>query len=193
MFLHRSIVFDHLRKYCGQNGSTLVLAFYFKYKEANDLSSASVIASLLKQRLEYCGGNKLPPDISSLFEKNSSEKTRPIFPELLHALTASLIGYSKVFLIFDAADECPQPIWDVLTHHFDYFKDNTHILITSRYAKDRKYKEAETITISAAEEDIYKMVENMMLTCHTLSDALEASRDILPKVQRDITAKSQGM
>ncbi|KAF1956199.1 hypothetical protein CC80DRAFT_472913 [Byssothecium circinans] len=96
-----AIAVDHLQQRF-QNDANVGLAYlYFNYKNGQEHTHETVLRSLLRQLL----GNDevLIPEASTLYEQKKN--ARPSTTELHTVLKATILKFSRVFIVLDALDE----------------------------------------------------------------------------------------
>lgn len=134
-----------------------VAYFYFDYKERGNQTPILVLASLVKQ-LGYqipC----LPQKISKLYADLEHKGERPNLEELLIVLLSIFVSFKRVFIIFDALDECNQKGQrDRLLPLFHRLGEGgANLFITSRYYPEDiqvSFKDVPRIEIIASGQDI---------------------------------------
>jgi hypothetical protein len=130
---------------------------YFDYKERDNQTPILVLASLVKQ-LGYQIPH-LPQKISTLYEEHVNKGKRPSLEELLIVLLSIFASFKRVFIVFDALDECNQkgqrdkflPLFHSLG------EGGANLFITSRYYPEDiqvSFKNVPRIKIMASGEDI---------------------------------------
>ncbi|KAI9657305.1 MAG: hypothetical protein M1821_002985 [Bathelium mastoideum] len=130
-----SLVIDELRDYTSNRiSSNAALAFfYFNYTQAHIQSTPYVIGSLLRQ-LVAAHAQPLPEHLLQMSKKFNKGSDAPI-GELQTALLQIIDGYQRVYLIFDALDEC-----DAAQYQASFFQllkslqslSKTRVLVASR-------------------------------------------------------------
>lgn len=102
-----------------------------------------MLSSLIGQ---LCASRPDTPHPIQKFENYIAKKERPDIESLEAALIAAVRGFSAVFIVVDALDECPtfdgerSRLLDCLNHILTAMPDNLHILCTSRAEPDIKTK-----------------------------------------------------
>lgn len=145
-----------------------VAYIYFHYREREHQKPIHILASLVKQLATQI--EALPVEIETLHDKLEGSRRKPKFEELYTALVATFKSFSRVFLVFDALDECHQSNQrrELLPFFHRMEKSGANIFITSRqYPEDirESFRDVPKIEISARKEDIeahirYKIEEN---------------------------------
>jgi hypothetical protein len=157
-----SFVIDHLEA-LSQKESYAVAYIYFDYNEQTRQTPENVFASLIKQlacRLPY-----LPLKIGELYDDLHMKTKRPTLDDLYTTLEELQRQFPRIFLIFDALDECHEEDQrKVLLPLFQRLgtESGIKLFFTSRpYPEDIKdsFLDAEKIEIYAQEGDIKKFIE----------------------------------
>lgn len=152
---------DHLRRLTPGYG---VAYIYFDYKDEQQHKPTRVLASLAKQLI--CQIPQTPLQIIELQANLQKEERTPTFEELYSAFTVTLVSFPRVFLAFDALDECKPDDQRKLLPLFERMKeDGFNIFLTSRpYSANIHLSlvHAEHIEILANEEDIKFYLEEKL-------------------------------
>lgn len=136
-----SSVIKHLRDEYKAEPDIAVAYFFFSFSDSKKQSLAVMLASLVRQ---LCARRpNTPQPVKSLSEyKNGGG--RPDTKTLEAALMATTRGFSEVFVVIDALDECPTlanertKLLDSLGRVIAAMPGNLHILCTSRPEADIK-------------------------------------------------------
>ncbi|QYT03170.1 hypothetical protein H0G86_010139 [Trichoderma simmonsii] len=134
-----SSVIKHLQDRHKGNSMNVLAYFYFSFSDGQKQKIDGMLASLIKQISAY--RPYIPQSVQSLGEyKNNGG--RPDTETLIEALIASIQGFSAVYIIIDALDECPtlngerkrllRSLCDIL----NAAPDSLHMLCTSRKEND---------------------------------------------------------
>lgn len=139
---------------------------YFDYKEQERQKPVYVLASLVKQLLVANKSSDLPPAIIDLHARAEGESRRPTLEELYGVLLAASKPFSRVFLIFDALDECnmEKQRKQLLPLFRRMGKDGINVFLTSRpHPEDIQDAfsgpDSGKIELLAREEDIAAYIE----------------------------------
>lgn len=85
-----------------------VAYIYFNFKEQEQQHPIQALSSLIKQLLTQVKGSKLPAEAEKLYDEFISEKKQPPFQNLQQVLSSISQSFTRVFLVFDALDECDE-------------------------------------------------------------------------------------
>ncbi|KAL2844564.1 ankyrin, partial [Aspergillus pseudoustus] len=186
-----SLIIDDLTTQCRKNNALGLAYIYFDFRRENDQSAECLLASLLKQ-LSQCRA-PLPTCVKELYEKHGDRRTRPISKELFRALESVASLYSKVFVVFDAVDECGtlddcRNIF--LSKIFDLQKVcSVNVLATARLVPEimARFNSAK-LEIRAHKRDVENYLEARI--SQTESEALKTCNE---EITRTITELADGM
>ncbi|KAI9812564.1 MAG: hypothetical protein M1827_004553 [Pycnora praestabilis] len=155
-----SIVVDYLERTLQQNDIAIAY-IYCSYKDEVSQSPLNLIASLVHQII----GRKdaIPSEITTLYKNHIEKQTRPTLWEYSRLLQSAAEGFSKVFVIIDALDECLESggVRDRFTSEIRKLPPNTQMLITSRPTMtiERELEGASRLEIRASDYDIRLYLE----------------------------------
>lgn len=117
----------------------VVAYFYFSFNETEHATAAAVLSSLIKQLC--CSRPDTPKPIQDLRDYQTKGH-RPDLKTLEEILLATIAGFSNVYLVLDALDECPdlnggreRLLMCLDRIHLQGIK-NLHMFWTSRREKD---------------------------------------------------------
>jgi Cdc6-like AAA superfamily ATPase len=99
-----SIVVEELNSRYQHYPSIGIVYLYFNFRRHREQMLEDLLGSLLKQLIQ--NNSSLPEGAKSLYIQHKARRTRPLVDEILQALYAIMSTYTKVFMIFDALDEC---------------------------------------------------------------------------------------
>jgi Cdc6-like AAA superfamily ATPase len=77
---------------------------YCNFQRQDEQKIDNLMAALLKQLAE--SQPSLPGSVKSLYDRHMAKRTRPLLDETSRVLRSLVAMYSRVFLSFDALDEC---------------------------------------------------------------------------------------
>lgn len=130
---------------------------YHNFGDKGTQDPEQIFASILRQ----LGGQKgiISPEIESLYKRLSPTFGKPNISELVEALVAVMREFSRVWLFFDALDECPEDNQRVVLSNLKkHFKiPGVQIFATSRsYLSDVKnaFADQTILEVSTSTKDI---------------------------------------
>lgn len=122
---------DHFRA-LRQTTNHGVAHVYFDYKEQEAQRPVQILSSLLKQLVSQLPLN-YPTSTTVLYDRLRPQNKRPTIEQLYTALIAASKLFPRVFLVFDALDECePGARTELLPLFKRMGKDGISIFLTSR-------------------------------------------------------------
>lgn len=101
-----SIVIDSLVAEFQDRPSTGVAYVYCDFRRKSEQKIGHILSSLLKQLAER--SNSIPQAVVDLYNQHKGRRTCPSLDELSTTLHSVAAQYSRVFIIVDALDECPE-------------------------------------------------------------------------------------
>ncbi|KLU92750.1 hypothetical protein MAPG_11652, partial [Magnaporthiopsis poae ATCC 64411] len=136
-----SSVVRHLQDQCAADPETAMAYFFFSFSDSKKQSVAGMLASLVKQ---LCASRPDTPERVKSLSEYKDKGGRPETRTLEAALLATVCGFSAVFIVVDALDECPiltrerTKLLSSLGRIVAAMPGNLHILCTSRPEADIK-------------------------------------------------------
>ena len=169
MHSYSSIAINHVGKLASahaQTGGIAVAYVYCNYTEQNQ-TPLQLVGSLVRQLASYhtlaptptTHATGLPLSVTALYDKHMNSQTPPSLTESLQTLKEVISLFSKVYLVFDALDECAE--WEYLLDAVNEVYEGTQglsVLATARpiAAVEDKLNSDIQITIHAQDQDIRK-------------------------------------
>ncbi|KAJ6502837.1 ankyrin repeat-containing domain protein [Mycena vitilis] len=177
-----------------RNSVTGAACIYLNHKEADTQTPTNVIASLCKQLLL---GRFIPQQIRELYQQRSSEGTRPSMDAIVKALQSVVSQYTKVFLVVDALDECPEVQRNLLLQYLALATEGSsvNLMITSRphITLDPFFPFPQLIQIHATEGDIHLYLDTQIKDSPRLSRHVQTRPELRGEVHSKILGNVQGM
>lgn len=103
--IYRSSVIDHItNKFPGEDIG--IAYIYCGFKDRDEQTPTKIFASILRQ-LGY-RKSILPVEVEGLYEKLGQKGQTPDLHELVDTIVSVANGFSRVWVFFDALDECDQ-------------------------------------------------------------------------------------
>ena len=159
-----SIVIDYLQKSILDDRSRIAYLFCNSQNKLEQ-TPVNLVASLLKQLLQARQG--VPEDLKSLYELYYQHQTRPTLDEVSSIFQSEIRNYSRVFLIIDALDECPDDDRRVVLSRLRAMQaaSSANVMITSRPVPKvtDAFLQDITIEIRASDEDVRRYIEGQMI------------------------------
>ena len=187
----RSVIVDYLREFAS---SDRILYFYFDYKQQSDQTPLKILQTLVRQLLSTFA--QIPADIPELQLEAVRRDGLPSWGRLVTILVDLCKKAKKVFIVFDALDECDQhanrgPVLELLK---ELIKSDAQLLVASRpYPPDVEALlcDYSTIPVEASDSDIRAYLLNEMARSPTSSKIIDAG--LREEIIKSIMSKSQGM
>ncbi|KAG4441669.1 hypothetical protein IFR05_002876 [Cadophora sp. M221] len=134
-----SSVINHLKETHGDDPQTALAYFYFSFNDEKKQNTAGMLESIIKQIC--CYRPDTPPSLKAL-EDLKARGHRPDLVTLQKSFSETVQGFSRVFVIVDALDECPDMdgernlLLKCLNGIHQKTPKNLHLFLTSRREKD---------------------------------------------------------
>ena len=112
-------------------------------------------------------------------------------------LQLQVYGLSKVFILIDALDECPDNNSTRMCFLAEIRKlsSSINLLATSRHSStiEREFERAARLEICASDEDVRRYLEGRIKIEHQLVRLVKAYSDLQENIIRTIVKKAKGM
>ncbi|KAF8181900.1 hypothetical protein K438DRAFT_1447377, partial [Mycena galopus ATCC 62051] len=180
-----SIVVDHLRTK-PQSRNIGVAVIYLDHKESRSISH--LLAGLWRQLVVERPINK----VQDLYEAHREPRTRPYMHEYREILISLISEYSKVFILADGLDECPDSDRDCLLHSLSQLGTNVNLMLISRphVVNHHHISDFMTLRIEATAEDIRAYIQRKIQSSARISQHL---REAQKEIEEKIIQRSSGM
>lgn len=190
-----AIVINELYSKFQNDVSVGVSYVYCNFRRQHEQKPVDLLASLLKQLTQ--GLPSVPENIRRLYEQHRHRQTYPSFDEVSQTLQSILRGYSKVFIIVDALDECQASDGarkQFLTELFSLqAKTSANLFVTSRFIPEiESFLDGRStkLEIRASEEDLQRYVDGHILK---LPLFVSRSADLQKEIKTAIVKAVDGM
>jgi hypothetical protein len=189
---------NRLQKQYAQNDDVGVVFVYFNYKEPR--SASEILGSLLQQLASRETAVSTP--IRDVWKAHNVKKTRPTAREFLTLLQNEAKKFTKLFVVMDALDECPETYENrdcrntLLRSIICELGPAPRVLATGRsHIKDIKevFPDARVIEIRGTEEDIRKLVNSRIDVERSLKYYVAKNPKLRKRVTDEIAKKVGGM
>ncbi|KAK1464253.1 hypothetical protein CMEL01_13014 [Colletotrichum melonis] len=134
-----SSVIKYLKGRCEKDPKVALAYYFFSFGSLEQQKVTVMLSSLVRQ---LCASRPDTPQPIKQFEKYIAKRERPDIEALEEALIAAIRGFSAVYVVIDALDECPAPdgersrLLDCFNRIVTVMPDNLHIFCTSRAEPD---------------------------------------------------------
>lgn len=131
-----SSVMKHLLDQHKGNAANVLAYFYFTFSDSQKQTVDGMISSLIRQI------SARRPNIPQAVQSLGKYKNRGGRPDTETLIVASMRGFSAVYIVFDALDECPitnderKKLLNSLRHILKAAPDSLHMFCTSRKEAD---------------------------------------------------------
>jgi hypothetical protein len=165
-----------------------VVFIFCNYKDSTKQTIPYLAAGLLRQISQH--RNAVSEHIRSLYTKHHHGGTLPSLDDVTMALASEIGTYSKVFVIADALDECPDGTRESLIEELLALPLNVKHLVTSRDIPSiaQHFHDAKRLNIFANDQDVQEYVKGRIgrATCRPVKELQE-------RVITRVTEKARGM
>jgi Cdc6-like AAA superfamily ATPase len=182
-----SLVIDTLKTKSLEDKSIAIAYIYCNFQQ-QETTAEYLLSNILKQLA--APQDPLPECIKSLHAKHSANSTRPLKQELLDTVRLIAGGYSRVFIMVDALDECPMA--DGSQARFIsqlrelQAKSRANVFATSRPIPNivSEFKEdCITLQVQARDEDVRTyLVDNVYLFPNFVKRDIVLQEEIITKI-----------
>ncbi|KIW30853.1 uncharacterized protein PV07_02546 [Cladophialophora immunda] len=168
---------------------------YCNFRRQHEQQSQDLLTNLLKQ---LAAQTSLPGAVKDLYDRHHSEKTQPTLLEISDTLRTVAAGYSRVFLIVDALDECHVSDGNRSRFLSELFelqdKTGANLFVTSRPlpAIEQSFEGCISREILATEEDIGMYIDGHMSQVK-LPDFVLRRADLQDDIKAGIVKSVRGM
>lgn len=165
---------------------------YFNYKRRDEQQIDNVLESLVKQLAE--SQPSLPKTVHTLYQQHKEKRTRPSVDELTRVFQSLSLMFSKVYVAFDALDECEGRQRANILSQISQMQSSSRIYIftTSRFIRDiqEQFNSCLVQEIRATPEDI-----SSYITAHIsqLPSCAQRSPSLLEEIKSSISEAVDGM
>ncbi|KAG0647605.1 Ankyrin repeat domain-containing [Hyphodiscus hymeniophilus] len=189
-----SIVIEELMTRFQCDDSIGIAYVYCNFNRNQEQKLDDLLLSLLKQLTRRT--IPIHDSVEALYNNHAKTGSRPSTDSILTVLHSVITGFSKVFIVVNALDECqvkdgcrPRFISNILDLHSEC---GANILTTSRFVPDitELFKNAHQLEIRASEEDVRRYVDGHILR---LSRCVLRSVELQEKIKTRIIETVDGM
>lgn len=176
-----SSVIDHIKIACNHNAGIALAYFFFDFNDEAKQNTDNMLSSCITQ---LCSRRPDTPSSVEALKEYKAKAQRPETKELESMLAATVEGFSQVYLVIDALDECPLSkgergkLLQVLLQLQQRSLSTIHVLCTSRRERD----------IEAALGALIPSPTKSIINLHNCEDGV--SRDIESFVNLRLTSSS---
>lgn len=188
-----SMVIDQLTTKFHNDMDTGVAYIYFDYRQREEHAEI-LLRNILKQLAQK--RPSLPAGVSALYKQDVDQGIPPSLEAISLVLRTVAGDYSKLFIIVDALDECPNSN-DCRNRFLSEIQQLRHKLAVNIFATSRpntdiasRFEGSTFIEIRAREEDIREYLNGNM---HLLPDFIRNDVELKKEIETTIVNSVQGM
>jgi hypothetical protein len=188
-----AIAVDHLQKTV-RTPAVGVAYLYCNYKRQAEQTISGLLAAMLKQLVQDQPSFAKP--LLSMYDLHETQRTRPSFKEISDALQSVLANYSRVYVVIDALDECPdrEGIRSQLIDFCYSLQGQTDLrfMATSRHIPDivDKFRDMPQLEVRASNTDVKRYVIGQT---SRLANCIQRDNDLQELIQAKIVDAVDGM
>jgi hypothetical protein len=185
---------DFLRERFKDENNVGVTCIYCNFKEQDVQTPVNLIASLWRQLVT--DRSHLSRDVRDLHSLHVDCGTRPSLSEMSRILQSEIEGYSKVFVIVDALDECPDDgSRGELLSELRAFPQTVNFLVTSRFddAIERAFGKTKQLELSANAQDVRKYVAGRISRSDRLSRHVKRDPKLAEEIAMTVVGNARKM
>jgi hypothetical protein len=184
-------VVDHLRTRFRGKADIGIACVYCNYKE-ND--AVKLVAGLWRQLVR--DRDLLSQDVKDLYER-SNRRDIPNIRDVSKVLLSEIRTYSKIFVVVDALDECPEEgnSRATLLSELRNLPPEVHLMVTSRPLAtiESCFPGSKQLEIKASREDIRRFINGRISFYPTLACYVEENEELREYIVNTVTQKAEGM
>jgi hypothetical protein len=171
-----------------------IACVYFNHKE--DISPVDIIGSVLKQLVQR--KQSVSEEIQDLHRKHLNRETRPSLVELSELLQLESRSFSKVFVILDALDECPESnnTRSKILRELQKLQPMMQLMVTGRPVVSNLmsiFTDLTNLEIRALDSDIAKFVAGQVEIDENLRNYTQRDKDLKAIIVDTIVSNAKGM
>jgi hypothetical protein len=179
------MVVGHLSAKYRNNRDIGVACIYLNHKEVENQTPSRLLAGLWRQLVL---DRKIGSSAEDLYKQHQEKGTSPSLEEVVTILRSSITEFSKVFIIIDAMDECPEVQQKILLHHLAAMGSNMNLMITSRphiSLEPFSLSDLKTLDIRVTPDDLWEYVNTQIDLSPRLAEHVKRQ----PKLREQIHLK----
>ncbi|RSL54244.1 hypothetical protein CEP54_009975 [Fusarium duplospermum] len=171
---------------------TSIAYIYFNFRRHNDQKLINLLACILRQSIQHL--DRIPDSVNALETKCNNR--RPSLDELVRTLQSVAAGFSRVFIVVDALDECQASEGcraRLLSELFELqTKCGVNIFATSRFIPDiiDTFEHVTKLEIRASNEDVERYVKGRI---EHLQPFVRRNKQLQEEIKLGISAAVDGM
>lgn len=186
-----SIAVDYL-KTTFKDEDVAVLFVFCNHADQGNQKSIDLVASVLAQLVQARG---VTDEVRTLYQRHQTRATRPGLREISDLLQSVIQASTKVFIVIDALDECPETTRETFVGEIQRLRDTAHLLVTSRQISfiARGFPNAIQLEIHASDSDLEIYIRSKTQQDPRLARHLEQDPSLQEVVVATIIDNARGM
>ncbi|KAJ7852035.1 hypothetical protein B0H14DRAFT_813177 [Mycena olivaceomarginata] len=187
-----SVVVDNLRTNL-EGPDTGVAVIYLNHKESDVQSPSNLLAGVWRQLVFR---KSISPTMHRLYETHREQRTRPCLEETCSVLCSTVSKLSRVFIVVDALDECPEQQRDTLLRCLSALGRTVSLMLTSRphiNVEGIIPNNLGILEIRANEDDMRRYIDAQMSKSSRLSKHIRNCPGLRAEIEGRIISRSGGM
>jgi hypothetical protein len=134
-------------------------------------------------------------EVRALYTQYKSKNIRPSEEEFSRMLQSLVTGFSHVYVVIDALDECNPKTRSKFIEKLQESPANVHLLCTSRHLGDiqEAFAEASHLDIRASDADIALYLKAQILQVPRLVKLCKKTGDLQSSIIEKLVEKAKGM
>ncbi|KAF8206576.1 ankyrin repeat-containing domain protein, partial [Mycena galopus ATCC 62051] len=193
--IRASMVVHHLRDEVQAHTNDIgVACIYLDHKDTEAQTIRDLPASLWK---ELVVDKPMPTTVHKPHDHHRKRGTSPALNDVLQILHSIIAEYSKIYVVLDALDECPELKRDVLLEHLSKAMEGTavNLFLTSRphITLHPYFPDTQTLDIRANTGDLYQFVDEYISKSRNLSKHIRTRPELWEEIRTKIISESDGM
>ncbi|KAJ7814599.1 hypothetical protein B0H14DRAFT_2375859 [Mycena olivaceomarginata] len=187
-----SVVVDNLRTNL-EGPDTGVAVIYLNHKESDAQSPSNLLAGVWRQLVFR---KSISPTMHRLYETHREQRTRPCLEETCSVLCSTVSKLSRVFIVVDALDECPEQQRDTLLRCLSALGRTVSLMLTSRphiNVEGIIPNNLGILEIRANEDDMRRYIDAQMSKSSRLSKHIRNCPGLRAEIEGRIISRSGGM
>lgn len=188
-----SMVIDHLWR--SVKNRTIGIAYlYCNFKRQKEQRAIDLLSALLKQLVQEC--SSMPQCVTTLYEHHAKQRTRPSIEDISGALHSVAGGYSRVYFVIDALDECSSSQRIATSILFELrslqAQADVRLMVTSRDNPiiKQEFDQDMSLEVRASDADVQRYLEQQM---PQLSRCVQQNLALQETIKEEIIKAVRGM
>ena len=133
--------------------------------------------------------------LADVYKKHNSEKTRPVWEDIVRIFEDSIQNLDTVYLVVDALDECSEGARRLLLEYFKVLPAKTRLLVTTRHIDKItcEFRDSPKVEIRADPSDLEKYITSRITDNRRLRGYVRDDPSLQPYIYDKVTTIADGM